>query len=88
MPDKNMTCMLAIALVVVMIIIAVVVIGRVRSGTPGGFCGGGGPYNIQLYETPRIYPEYWGAAYHKALGSERCVINCGPAKNECTVWCR
>lgn len=51
---------------------------------------GKGPYNLQLYDSPRYYPYYEARDYMNAWDSHaRCSASCGTsADGGCTVSCR
>jgi hypothetical protein len=68
------------------IIVIILVAFFVRRGEKKGnaFCGG--PYNIQLYDNPYLYPWYEGREVTDWDGDKRCVSYC--AKSPCDVWCR
>lgn len=68
--------------VVVVIILAVVFS---QGGTSAAaFCAG--PYNLQLYDYPYLYPKFEAPAALSWDGDRRCAAYC--AQSPCTLWCR
>ncbi len=78
----------AALLVLLLVLVGATALCQRGWGAPRSrFCdrGAAGPYNIQLYDTPRVYPRYQSRPYYAALGSERCAAYC--REDDCTVWC-
>lgn len=81
---------LILAVVAILLVLAIVQMARQKGGRKDTACGGGGggPYNIQLYDSPRYYPYYWARDYTCPWDSTgRCAAYCG-AGPPCTVSCR
>lgn len=73
-------------LAAIAVVVIVVVSAYGSSGNTGStFCSG--PYNLQLYDVPRLYPHYTGKAALSWDGDGRCAAYCSEA-GPCTVWCR
>ena len=55
-----------------------------------GWVGGRGPYNLQLYDSPRYYPYYESRDYANAWDtSGRCSVSCSASEDGgCAVVCR
>jgi hypothetical protein len=56
----------------------------------GEWRGGGGPYNLQLYDSPRYYPYYEGRDYAAAWDhAGRCSVFCSASEDGgCALSCR
>lgn len=69
---------------VLIVVILVAIIWRLAYKKKKSFCSG--PYNIQLYDNPYLYPWYVGRTMTQWDGDKRCMVNC--SQWPCTVWCR
>ena len=89
---KVILAILVILVVFIILLIAGARIGASLSHIKTTFAGtrwdrgGSGPYNIQLYDSPRYYPFYMGRDWTNWDADNRCSAHC--RDDGCAVVCR